>query len=252
MTDYDAERGFADQERTSQGAQKPGLIAEHEVKSYRRIDAIFKTRPTQRITLSLNALHTDNKSSYTVNNTRDSHNITDEVTAAVGYMPHFGGSFAFNMSHTLVDLDFEGLALNSRNDVKKSVGLSYSRTFASELSIDLAMKNGIDQVFYKSEENTRDRDQVDLSLDARARSTLTENITVSIRSNYTQTDFVNVDSSLSVDNRRKQTLRSWCGLQLPDHRQLAAASGLWTRIRLHRLCVPAVGQLSRPKPDVSE
>jgi len=207
-SDFESERDYADQARGSTGAQQLGsqnVILEHESRRTRDWGIAMASEPWRALRLSVKFRESDQLQDFDNNNTRDSRTISDDISADFQYAPRSGTQFSLRLSNRVRTFDFGTQSLNGRDQFTKSASINFRHSFTNTLSADLTVQNAIDQAEYvRKEENPRDRDQVDTSLNLRITSQPFNPLSVNVVVTSWVTDYVNIDQSLSSDNRRKE------------------------------------------------
>jgi hypothetical protein len=205
---YNGDRDFTDQGRGSLGSQLGGaenVFKETEMRDTRNTTLTLNSRIFTRLSLSMTASHDEQVFDYAVQQTRYSRTVSDGVSGSIAYkLPwRTTTSLQFENSETLRDLGPQ--SISSLTDKRKRVALFASHQFSKTFSMDFNGSSAIQQSFYlKYEENPRDRDQVDTSLNLRITSLPFRRFSTTIALAYSVTDVVNIDATQSEDNRTRE------------------------------------------------
>lgn len=204
---YDAREEYTDQRRGATGIQKVGaenLFAEGRTVEARVARVAFESSMLNAMNLKVDAQHGENITDYDSTKTRYSRNITNQLRGDISYTLFTGTTVSANLQSrkSLKDLGEESISSYDQRDRKVEIALSHR--FRNNSSVDIAGSIALAQYFYlKYDQNPRDRDQLDQRLNVRFNSNLHKKLTTTISMVLTQTDFVNVDATLSSTNRVK-------------------------------------------------
>ena len=205
---YNGDREFTDQARGSQGAQVGGVenvFREGEHRSSRNTTVTMSSSLMPRVHLGMSVMHDEQQYSYDIQTTRFSRTVTDAVSGNLSYtMPwKTVSSVRFENNETLRDLGEESIA--SLTDKRKRVAVTLAHNFSKTFLLDFTAYTQIQQSFYlKYAENPRDRDQLDASASVKLTSTPFKKIFATISGVYTTSEFVNIDSTQSENNRTRE------------------------------------------------
>jgi hypothetical protein len=205
---YDGDRTFADQARGSTGNQQTGaenVFEETERKDTRNTTLSLRSRVAGRFGLTLTAMHDEQVLDYDVVSTRDSQTIGDLVTGGINYkMPwNTSASLQFETSETL--RDYGPLSNSSLTDKRKRVSMFLSQALTKTMNVSFNGSTQLTQSFYlNQEESPLDQDQIDTILGLRISSSYWLRFTAGIGINYSNSEFVKIDSLQSSDNRTRQ------------------------------------------------
>ena len=204
---YHADRVFTDQARGSLGGQLGGaenVFEETEFHDVRSTTLTMTSRLPLDFGLNLSASHDEDVFDYAIQQERFSNTTSDGFRGAVDYrMPWKStATVSFEGSSTLRDLGPQ--SVSSLTDKRKLVRLGISHRFTPTLTVDLNGSTQLLQSFYLDyEANPRDRDQVDTSVNLRLSSKPFAPIMASINVAYSGSEFINIDSSQSGNNRTR-------------------------------------------------
>jgi hypothetical protein len=204
---FDAAEDYTDQARGSTGIQKEGaenLFVEGRTVESRVARVAFASDMLSRMKMKVDAQHSDNVTDYNITKTRFSRNITNQLRGDISYGLFTGTTLTAKMEarKSLKDLGEESISSYDQRNRKIELGLSHR--FRNNSSFDITGSIDLAQFYYlKYEQNPRDRDQLDQRLNVRFNSNLHKKLTTTISMVVTQTDFINIDQSLSSSNRVK-------------------------------------------------
>jgi hypothetical protein len=205
---YNGDRTFADQGRGALGGQVGGaenVFEETEMRDTRNTTLSLNSNAFKRFGLRLTATRDEQVFDYAIQSTRYSRTVIDGVSGTVSYMLPWKtrSSVTFDHSETLRDLGPQ--SISSLTDKRKRVAMAISHSFTGTLSMDFNASSQIQQSFYlRYEDNPRDRDQVDSSANLRITSQLFKKMSANITLGYSISDFVNIDSTQSENNRSRE------------------------------------------------
>jgi hypothetical protein len=154
--------------------------------------------------LNLSANHSEDVFDYAIQKERFSNTTSDGFTGAIDYRLPWKSraTVSFEGNSTLHDLGPQ--SVSSLTDKRKLVRLGISHQFTPTLTVDLNGSTQLLQSFYLDyEANPRDRDQVDSSVNLRLSSTPFKPIQATINVAYSGSEFINIDSSESGNNRTR-------------------------------------------------
>ena len=205
---YEGDRTFADQGRGSLGNQQGGaenIFEETERRDTRNTTLTLTSRVAGRFGLTLSAMHDEQVLDYQEADTRDSQTIGDLVTGNVNYkMPwKTSASLQFETSETLRDYGTQ--SNSSLTDKRKRVSLFLSHALTKTMYATFNGSSQIAQSFYLNyKESPLDQDQVDTNMGLRITSSYFQKLSMAIGINYTNSEYVKIDSLQSSDNRTRE------------------------------------------------
>lgn len=204
---FNAREKFTDQERGSLGGQIAGaenLIEETRIVEARVMNVGFTSRMLNGMDLSVNAQHADHLTDYAVTKTRFSHNITDFLRSDVKYTFFTGtqASVKMDLTERLQDLGPQSVSSHNRKSREVKVGLTHS--FNQYFNVNATGSALLIQTYYlRYDENPRDQDQLEHRVNLQIASRPFRKISASIGSSLIRTEFINIDGTLSSNNRIK-------------------------------------------------
>jgi hypothetical protein len=205
--EFSAREKFTDQKRGSQGGQIAGaenLIVESRLADARVMNVGFDSDLLGTLTLKVNAQHADELTDYAVTKTRYSHNITDFIRSDISYIFFTGTQATVNINLTKVRQDLGPQSVSSHARHQRDLDISLNHSFSPTLGISINGGALLVQTFYfRYEDNPRDQDQLEHSVNLQLRSRPFSKITASVGTSYIRTEFINIDQSLSSNNRVK-------------------------------------------------
>ncbi len=204
---YNGDRDFTDQARGSQGGQIGGeenVFREGEHRSSRNTTLSMKSELFRRLHVDVMASHDEMTYSYDVQDNRFSRTVTDGVNGTVRYTLPWKTTTSVTFENNEALRDLGPQSIGSVTDKRKKVGLSLMHQFTDRLSLGVLGSTQLMQSFYvKYAENPRDRDQVDSSINATLTSQPFKKISATVGAVYTRSQFVNIDSTQSENNRQR-------------------------------------------------
>ena len=207
LDEFNAREKFTDQARGSLGGQIAGaenLYEETRIVEARVMNVGFTSQMLNGMSLRVDAQHADHLTDYAVTKTRFSHNITDFLRSEVGYTFFTGTKASVNMDLTnmLKDLGPQSVSSHDRRSREVKVGLNHS--FNQTFSVNATGSALLIQTFYlRYDENPRDQDQLEHRVNVQLNSRPFRKISASIGSSLIRTQFINIDGTLSSNNRIK-------------------------------------------------
>ncbi len=205
--EFHAREKFTDQERGSLGGQIAGaenLIEETRIVEARVMNVGFTSHMLSGLDLRVDAQHADHLTDYAVTKTRFSHNITDFLRSEVKYTFFTGTRASVNIDATnmLKDLGPQSVSSHDRKSREVKVGLTHA--FNQTFNISATGSALLIQTFYlRYDDNPRDQDQLEHSVNVQISSRPFRKISASIGSSLIRTEFINIDGTLSSSNRIK-------------------------------------------------
>ncbi len=205
---YHGEREYLDQAVGSLGGQLSGaqnVLLETETRETRSTILAMNASIWPGIRLKLSTSHDEQLFDYLIQTTRYSRTVGDGVNGTLSYtMPwKTVSTFQFENSATLRDLGPQSIA--STRDKRKRVSLSLDHSFTKSFTMGVIASTQLQQSFYVDyADNPRDRDQVDDNVSFHLSSTPFKKISANVSVSYTSTQFINIDSTQSSNNRQRQ------------------------------------------------
>ena len=202
---YQGDREFTDQARGSQGGQISGednVFPEGEHRTARNTTLSMTSALFDRLHIDVMASHDEFTYSYDIQDSRFSRTVTDGVTGNVRYTLPWKTTAAVSFENNKALRDLGPKSIGSVNDKRKKVGINLQHQFTKTLSLGVQGSTQLQQSFYiKYAENPRDRDQIDTSINAMLTSRPFRKISATISAVYSNSQFVNIDSTQSENNR---------------------------------------------------
>ena len=196
---------LADQARGGSGDQLVGaenVIPEHRVTESRLVGFSMNTRVLNGLGATVAAQHLENSTDYRVSTALSTRNVTDFIRGDLSYLLFTGTNVTVGIENRETLIDLGPNSPRSYNEVRKRVDFSMQHAFSQTLSFDMNASTALTQSFYLLyKQNPRDRDQLDNTLIARLTSTLFTKLRTSLSLSILTSEIVNVDASLSDDNR---------------------------------------------------
>jgi hypothetical protein len=229
---FDSEERYTDQKRGSTGIQKVGaenLFTERRTVESRVARMAFSSDMLHGLGLRIDARHSENITDYDSTKTRFSRNITNELGSDITY--NLGRNTIVTAKlqsrKSLKDLGRESLSSYDQRNRKAELGLQH--IFGNNSSVHITGTLDLAQYFYlRYDQNPRDRDQLDQRLNVRFTSYLHKKLGVVVSAVFLQTDFVNIDKTLSNSNRvmTRYDFRPVLTYKLTERLTVAQAYGL--------------------------
>ncbi len=202
---FNAEERFTDQRRGSLGGQFTGaenLFAERRVTEARVMNLGFTSLMLNGLDLQVNAQHSESVTDYDSTKTRFGRNVTNFLKSNIGYKLFTGTDFTAKLDVTQGLRDLGPQSVSSYDRRGREVNLGLSHQFASGFSFNVNAGIVLTQTFYlRYKENPRDIDQLDRHFNASVTSRTFKKVQANLSAAFTQTDFINIDKTLSSNNR---------------------------------------------------
>jgi hypothetical protein len=202
---FNAQEKFADQRRGSLGGQITGaenLFTERRITDARVMNLGFTSFMLNGMNLQVNAQHSESVTDYDSTKTRFGRNVSNFLKSNIGYKLFTGTDFTAKLDVTQGLNDLGPQSVGSYDRRAREVDLGLSHQFASGLSFNVNAGVVLTQTFYlRYNENPRDIDQLDQHFNVRVSSKALKKLQANLSVSFTQTDFINIDKSLSSNNR---------------------------------------------------
>ncbi len=204
-TDYvDLPRGIFFQQKLDE----EDLIKEKHVSDHNILYMDATTHPLKPVSLKMYAEHSVDLDDYEVAKKRFTKSTTDILRGELTY------KYSSNPNNTLVFKsekqnmlrDLGPLSVSSYNQKQKSATLLLNHSFHQTLSISAQAGATLSQFFYVNFDiNPRDRDQLNQFMQAKLSSKPFPKFDAGVFLAVSSVDYINIDRSLSGDNRRETT-----------------------------------------------
>jgi hypothetical protein len=204
-------------------------IRERQLTSARVYEVRSDLRPLGGLKVEMSARHSDQANEYTVERRKSSRTVGDYLTGKITYAIAKKTNATFSLERREVLHDLGPQSLSSYNEEGQNISATLRHSFTPTLNFNLVASTGLIQSYYIDYDvNPRDRDQLNeklsLSINSRPYSKLSATISMSASS----IEFVNIDASLSGQNRKETTydFRPSITFQLNDRIQIKQDYGL--------------------------
>lgn len=205
---YEAQRLWADQAQGSLGSQQGGVenvFQEFEQKSVRSTRFAVRAKIFDNLRLNVAGTHDKQLLDYAVQKTRFSNTVGDGIKGELIYVAPWKTAASVILENTKTLRDFGPLSVSSYDDTRRLAILSLMHTFHKDFNMTLDGSTQLTRSEYlDTEANPRDRDQVDTSVGLKISSQLHPRLTGSVNLGYSASDFINIDSSQSENNRTRR------------------------------------------------
>ena len=205
---YEGQRLWADQAQGSLGGQQSGVenvFQEFERKSVRSTRFAVRAKVLEGLRFTLSGLHDKQLLDYAVQQTRFSNTVSDGLKGELFYIMPWKTEASVMLENNETLRDFGPLSVSSYNDTRRLASLSLKHKFHKDFSIDLDGSTQLTRSEYlDTEANPRDRDQIDVSAGMTISSLLHPRLTGTVNLGYSASEFINIDSSQSQNNRTRQ------------------------------------------------
>ncbi|MDH3214831.1 MAG: hypothetical protein OEN01_00900, partial [Candidatus Krumholzibacteria bacterium] len=182
------------------------LVRETETRMAEVFNASLQADLSANVRLTIGGTHSIADNEYRVAQKRNSTTTVDRLSGAVAYKLGSNATVKARLetSETLHDLGSQ--SLGSYTDKRQSAKLDIAYPVSSTLQVQLGTGAQLFQNFYKAKDvNPRDRDQLDEYVNLRINSTPFPKVAAAVFLSASQTRYVNIDGSLSQNNRRETT-----------------------------------------------
>jgi hypothetical protein len=204
---YEADRTWADQAQGSQGSQQQGVenvFQETERRSARGIVLALDAQVLKKFNVNVVGTHDSQLSDYVVQQTRFSNTVTDGLRGTFAYTTPWATTATVSLENFKTLRDLGPLSVSSYFDTRKKAGIMMGHHFNNGLSVDLNGNTMLTRSEYLDKvANPRDRDQIDTSVNLRISSAPFPKINASVSLAYSASEFVNIDSTQSENNRTR-------------------------------------------------
>jgi hypothetical protein len=205
---YHGDRTWADQAQGSLGGQQSGVqyvFQEWEHRDSQAATISLKARVARRFRVDISASHDDQLFDYDVQQTRYSNTVSDALKGTITYTAPWNTKAMVTLEDTKALRDFGPLSVSSYDDIRKKAGLALSHRFSKTLSMEFAGNTMLTRTEYLDKAaNPRDRDQIDTSANLRISSRPHVKFTTNVSLAYSASEFVNIDSTQSANNRTRE------------------------------------------------
>ncbi len=185
---------------------KDNLNREVETRTLDDLTLTATTYPLAALKLDLVGQHNEAVSDFLVAKTRFSRRVTDLLRGDFTYTVRPGTVFNAKLENRERLNDLGPQSLGSFTDKQRSARFSLTHRFNKTFDMNFQTGTAIVQAFYLDFEfNPRDRDQLDQYVNLKLNSSPFPKTKASVYLAVNQTDFVNLDGSLSRNNRRETT-----------------------------------------------
>jgi hypothetical protein len=185
---------------------KDNLNREVETRTLDDLTLNATTRPLDAVELKLTSQHNETVTDFLIAKTRFNRRVTDVLRGEVKYKMGAATTVDARIERREALNDLGPQSLGSFRDERRGARLTLAHSFTPTFRFNLQTGASISQAFYLDFEiNPRDRDQLDQFLNLKIDSKLFPKITSSVYLALNQTDFVNIDGSLSQNNRVETT-----------------------------------------------
>jgi hypothetical protein len=205
--DFNADETYTDQKRGSLGDQIEGsenLFVERRVVDARIMQFGFTSLMMDRFNMKVDAQHSESVTDYAVTKTRFSHIVTNYLKGDLGYTLFTGTEFKakLDLSRSLRDLGPQ--SVSSFTERKRRLDLTLAHTFKGGFSFNVAAGTSLLQQFYvRYEDNPRDLDQLENKVTVQLNSSAFKKLSANVYMMMQQTEYINIDETLSESNRTK-------------------------------------------------
>jgi len=204
---YSAEEDFTDQKRESLGGQIEGaenLFEERRTVEASTMNVGFTSRMLDRIALRVAAQHSDQLTVYKKTKTRFGQNVVDYLKSDIQYTFFTGTKAMLKTDLTKASTNLGEASVSSHDRRSRKLDVSMNHRFASGFSVDVSGSALLVQTFYwRYKDNPRDQDQLEHRVQLRINSKPFSKISAGVMMSLMQTDFINIDKTLSSNNRVK-------------------------------------------------
>lgn len=182
------------------------LIRETETRTSDVLRLSAETVPLQPVLLKLSGEHRVNLSDFAVATRRYQQTTEDRLEGTLTYRMPKNMQFSGTLENSETIRDLGPQSLGSYSDKRKTLRLSLQVPLTTTFQVQLQTGTSIVQTFYADfENNPRDRDQLDQYANIRITSRPFSKIGSLIYLAFNRTDYVNIDGSLSQNNRAEST-----------------------------------------------
>ncbi len=223
---YNKTRDYIDLPRGvffEQDLQAVDLIAEKELRNTRMMRVSANTKPIHGFSIKMTARHSEQTTDFAKEKRRTGKNVSDILSGTLVYNLGEKTKADFKLERKKVFHDQGGQPLSSYNEVQQSVRATLRHAFTKTLSLNLVANTSLSQSKYVySDVNPRDWDRLNQNINLNLRSSPFPKVSTSIVLSVTSVEFVNIDASLSGDNRKETTydLRPSITYRLSDRIQI--------------------------------
>jgi hypothetical protein len=184
------------------------IIRETKVSNDNLLSIDATTHPLDRITLQLTADHSVSLEDYAVAKKRFSRIVNNGISGDLtyNYSSNISNKFIFKAERKDMLRDLGPLSVSSYKQKQKSVSATLNHSFTPKFSLNAMVGTTLSQIFYVDfDVNPRDRDQLNQFVQVRIASSPFPKVDAGIYLAVSSVDYINIDRSLSADNRRETT-----------------------------------------------
>jgi hypothetical protein len=181
------------------------LVREVETKTAKVLVFKARTNPWRDLDLNFSAEHRDATTDYAIAKKRFNGLVSDILRGDIKY--GIGSTkLAVQVENRDVLHDLGPQSVGSFDEKYQQLNLNVSHSFTNTLSASFKTGATLLQNFYVDfDVSPRDRDQLEQFVNARIQSTPFPKISAGVYVSVTKTEFVNIDGSLSQNNREETT-----------------------------------------------
>ncbi len=197
---YNSDREYLDQARSSTGTQSSELVPESEIKDAETIGFSMRSGIGGRVSVRLSTEQSFQGTRYREQSSRNAENTVDNLKGSVQY--RFSPNTSFRTALERRETDRELFSITSFREKVQRASFNLTHKFGLGKQVSFDGSTQLTQIFYKDpEQNPRDRDQLNQQLSMNLVASPFPKVASTINMIFTQIDFVNIDGSLSADNR---------------------------------------------------
>ncbi|MFH1755040.1 MAG: hypothetical protein ABIA59_05000, partial [Candidatus Latescibacterota bacterium] len=206
---YNSSREYIDLPRGT--FLEPDYASEQKIREKQLTDArVFEVKaemsPVHGLKLKMNASHSDQGNEFAEEQRKSSRTIGDYLTGDVSYALGKKTSATFSLERREVLHDLGPQSLSSYNEEGQNITATLQQTITATFSFSLVASTGLIQNYYIDYDvNPRDRDQLNQKLSMNISSRPFSKVNTNISLSATSIEFVNIDASLSGQNRKETT-----------------------------------------------
>jgi len=184
------------------------IIRETKVSNQSLFSIDATTHPIERVTLQLTADHSVSLDDYAIAKKRFSRIVNNGISGNLtyNYSSNVANKFIFEAERKDMLRDLGPLSVSSYKQQQKSVSATLNHSFRSKFSLSATVGATLSQIFYVDfDVNPRDRDQLNQFVQVKLTSSPFSKVDAAIYLAVSSVDYINIDRSLSADNRRETT-----------------------------------------------
>jgi len=228
---YNGTRKYIDLPRGAflQTLTEEQVIPERQLSSARIYEVNADMRPVPGLVVKMIARHSDQANDFAKEQRKSSRTVGDYLTGDLTYKLGKKTSAAFNLERREVLHDLGPQSLSSYNEESNNLTATLRHSFTNTFSFNVVANTSISRSYYLDYDvNPRDRDQLNQKLSLSINSSPYSKLTTSISLSASSIEFVNIDASLSGQNRKETTydLRPSITFRLNDRIRIKQEYGL--------------------------